>query len=301
MRIMVCLKQVLDVRTPLALDRRRGTVTAPGMPAAVNRADIAALEAAMGLKGIFPQAEILGLTVGPGEAERALRYGLARGTALAWRIWEEGLGSGNPRTIAGIIAAAARAFGPSIVLCGVVSEDTAHAAVPALVAESLDWAWVSRVVQVERNGNSESVKVLQRGERGSRLVLNCPLPALLAVDPGLSVHQYVSVRRLLQAEKTPVQVLTPEKLGIPAGGAGQVPPAVKVVKVRQPKPRTKRTAAPAQTVSGEEMMWQMISGGSTKSEKSNLVQGPPEELAERILDFVSGNISLAAGRRTPPS
>ncbi len=292
MRLMVCLKEVLDVRAPLTLDRRRSTVTTPGMPAVVSRADIAALEGAMGIKEIFPETEILALTIGPEAAEKALRYSVARGADRAWRIWEEGLDPGNPRRVAGIIAAAAHRFAPSVVFCGVMSEDTGQAAVPALAAESLGWTWVSRAVQVELRDNIDYVKVLQRGERGNRLVINCPIPALVAVDPGIALHQYVSVRRLMNAEKKSVQIFTPAELGFPAQEGGPGPSPVKVVRMRPPKPRTKRTAAPAQQISGEEMMWQMISGPSAKTDAEKLVQGPPEELAERILQFLSENISL---------
>ena len=45
-----------------------------------------------------------------------------------------------------------------------------------------------------------------------------------------------------------------------------------VVKVRQPKPRTKRTLEWLQKISGEEMMWRMIAGSGPKTEKTNLLR-----------------------------
>ena len=104
MRILVCVKQVMDVRVPLTVDRRRGTVTAPGVPLVINRADIAALEAAMDLRRELYGCEVLALSIGPEISEEALRYCLARGGDAALRIWDEGLNQANPYLVGAVIA-----------------------------------------------------------------------------------------------------------------------------------------------------------------------------------------------------
>ncbi len=285
MRILVCVKQIIDVRVPLRVDRRKGTITPPSVPWVINRGDIAALEGAMSLRKKVPGCEVVALSVGPETAEAALHYCLARGGDAALRIWDENLNPANPCVMGAIIAEVTRLKGCSLVLCGMTSDDSCSAIVPALAAERLNWPLVNRVVEVKIDAKSAAVR--QRGERGSRLEISCPLPSILAFDPSLSNHQYLSLRRLQAAEKLPIERCDLSRLGLSAAGAGEIRDLFKVVKVRQPKPRTKRTLESSQKMSGEEMMWQMIGGSSPKTEKANLLKGDPVEMADRLLEFLT--------------
>jgi len=88
-------------------------------------------------------------------------------------------------------------------------------------------------------------------------------------------------------ENKPIQIYNLNQLGLQSQEIMGSQSPVKVVKVRQPKPRTKRTVIGSQQLSGEELMWQMISGASGKKDDGNLVRGEPEKLAERILNFLT--------------
>lgn len=287
MRIMLCVKQVIDVRTPLTADRRASAVTAPGTTPIFSRADLCALEAAIGLKENTPSVEVTALSIGPANVDKVLRYCLARGVNDAWRIWDEGINVDDPYIIAELIAQVTRISHCSLLLCGMMSEDSCSAIVPASIAEKLKWPWVNRVVSMKLSGNATGITALQRGEKGSRLEIFCNLPTILAFYPALSGHQYVSLRRLRVAGDKPIQVYSLNQLGLQSQELMGSQSPVKVIKVRQPKPRTKRTAIASQQLSGEELMWQMISGPSSKKDDDNLVRGEPEKLAERILNFLT--------------
>jgi len=287
MRIMVCVKQVIDVRTPLTVDRRTSAVFAPGTIPIINRADLCALEAAMGLKESTPSAEVIALSIGPANVDKVLRYCLARGVNDAWRIWDEGIPIGDSYVISQIISQVARISQCSLLLCGMMSEDSCSTVVPALVAQKMSWPWVSRVVSIQLLEDATGITLLQRGEKGGRLEIFCNLPTLLAFYPALSGHQYISLRRLRLAENKPIEIYNLSKLGLQPQELIDSQSPVKVVKVRQPKPRTRRTAIASQQLSGEELMWQMISGASGKKDDENLLRGEPEKLAERILNFLT--------------
>ena len=287
MRIMLCLKQVIDVRVSLTLDRRTNTVTAPGTTPIINRADLCALEAVMGLKEKIPSAKVTALSIGPANVDKVLRYCLARGVNDAWRIWDKDIPIGDSYVISQIISQVARISQCSLLLCGMMSEDSRSAIVPALVAEKMSWPWVNRVVSIQLLEDAAGITVLQRGEKGGRLEIFCNLPTLLAFYPALSGHQYISLRRLRLAENKPIEIYNLNKLGLQPQELIDSQSPVKVVKVRQPKPRTKRTAIASQQLSGEELMWQMISGASGKKDDENLLRGEPEKLAERILNFLT--------------
>jgi electron transfer flavoprotein beta subunit len=287
MRIMLCVKQVIDVRTSLTVDRRTNTVTAPDTIPVINRADLCALEAAMSLKEKTPSAQVIALSIGPANVDKVLRYCLARGVNDAWRIWDEGIPIGDSYVISQIISQVARISQCSLLLCGMVSEDSCSAIVPVLVAEKMSWPWVNRVVSIQLLEDATGITVLQRGEKGGRLEIFCNLPTLLAFYPALSGHQYISSRRLRWAENKPIEIYDLNKLGLQPQELIDSQFPVKVVKVRQPKPRTKRTAIASQQLSGEELMWQMISGASGKKDDENLLRGEPAKLAERILNFLT--------------
>lgn len=287
MRIMLCVKQVLDVRTPLTVDRRTSTVTAPGATPIINRADLCALEAAMNLKEKTPSAEVIALSIGPATVDKVLRYCLARGVNHAWRIWDEGIPVGDSYVISRVISQVAQISQCSLLLCGMVSEDSCSAVVPALVAEKMSWPWVNSVVKIQRLEEATGITVLQRGEKGGRLEIYCKLPTLLAFYPALSGHQYISSRRLRLAENKCIEIYNLKKLGLQPRELIESRSPVRAVKVRQPKPRTKRTPIASQQLSGEELMWQMISGVSGRKDDENLLRGEPEKLAERILNFLT--------------
>jgi electron transfer flavoprotein alpha/beta subunit len=195
---------------------------------------------------------------------------------------------GDSYVISQIISQVARISQCSLLLCGMMSEDSCSAIVPALVAEKMSWPWVNRVVGIQWLEEATGITVLQRGEKGGRLEIFCNLPTLLAFYPALSGHRYISLRRLRLAEKNKsIEIFNLDKLGLQPQELFESQSPVRVVKVRQPKPRTKRTAIASQQLSGEELMWQMISGASGKKGDENLLRGEPEKLAEGILNFLT--------------
>jgi hypothetical protein len=135
--------------------------------------------------------------------------------------------------------------------------------------------------------NATGITALQRGEKGGRLEIFCNLPAIIAFYPALTGHQYVSSRRLRSVENRPIQIYNLKQFGLESQDLMRSQPPVKVVKVRQPKPRTKRSAIASRQLSGEELMWQMISGPSGKKDDDHLARGEPEKLAERIINFLT--------------
>jgi electron transfer flavoprotein beta subunit len=284
---MLCVKQVVDVRTPLIVDRRTSAVTAPGTIPILNRSDLCALEVAMGLKGRTPPVKVTALSIGPANVDKVLQYCIARGVDDAWRVWDEGIPVGDPYIVSQIISQAAQLSQCSLLLCGMMSKDSGSAIVPALVAKKLNWPWVNRVISMKLPENIMGITALQRGEKANRREIFCNLPAVMAFYPTLSAHQYISLRRLRSAGNRAIQTYNLKQLGLQSQELNGSQSPVKVVKVRQPKPRTKRSAIASQELSGEELMWQMISGPSSRKDDDNLVRGEPDKLAERILLFLT--------------
>ena len=104
MKIVVCIKQVPDT-VEVKIDPKTGTLIRDGVPSIINHDDKTGIEAALQLK------EQLGGTVtvvsmGPPQADVALREALAMGCDEAYLVSAREFGGSDTYATSGIIAAA---------------------------------------------------------------------------------------------------------------------------------------------------------------------------------------------------
>src|SRR5207253_11083162 len=91
--------------------------------------------------------EVILVSVGEGRVESALRRCLAMGADRAIRV-DHGE-SGDPITIARLLAPVVRRESPDLVFCGVQSSDAVQAATGTALAEFLDLPCVAVVTRIE--------------------------------------------------------------------------------------------------------------------------------------------------------
>ena len=109
MKIVVCIKQVPDT-VEVKIDPKTGTLIRDGVPSIINHDDKTGIEAALQLK------EQLGGTVtvvsmGPPQADVALREALAMGCDEAYLVSAREFGGSDTYATSGIIAAALKKIG----------------------------------------------------------------------------------------------------------------------------------------------------------------------------------------------
>ena len=90
MKIVVCMKQVPDT-TEVRLDPKTNTLIREGVPSIINPDDKAGLEVALRLKDELG-AHVTVLTMGPPQAESALREALALGVDEAVLLTDRAFG-----------------------------------------------------------------------------------------------------------------------------------------------------------------------------------------------------------------
>ena len=78
MKIVVCAKQVPDT-TEVKLDPKTNTLIRDGVPSIINPDDKAGIEAALQLKEKCPGSTVTVVSMGPPQADVALREALAMG------------------------------------------------------------------------------------------------------------------------------------------------------------------------------------------------------------------------------
>jgi electron transfer flavoprotein beta subunit len=155
MHTCVCVKQTPDSNS-VYIDPINGQVDYERFVQVLNPADACAVEAAVRLKEQLG-GTVLALTLGPEDAEGALRAALAMGADTAIRLWNSQASVWGPFTVAAALAAyIRRGLGrgkltpimPDLVLCGDASSDWASGTVGPALAEMLDLQQITGVIKL---------------------------------------------------------------------------------------------------------------------------------------------------------
>ena len=136
MKIVVCIKQVPYV-DQLKFDTQAGRLIREGVESEINPFDKRALTEAVNLKNKYG-AETIAITMGPPQAESALREALAMGIDRGVHLLGREFAGADTLATARALALALKRIGFDLILCGKYSTDAETAQVPGMLAELLD-------------------------------------------------------------------------------------------------------------------------------------------------------------------
>jgi electron transfer flavoprotein beta subunit len=176
--------------------------------------DLFAVEEAIRVKEKHPGSEVVSFTVGGGDETVAqLRASvLALGADKAVLVADPAIAAGDSLVIAHALAAAIRREGCDLVLCGKQSIDDDNVQVPAMVAELLDWAQVSRVVELAVEGGA--FRATRAMDGGVREVVGGSLPVVITAERGLNTPRYAKLPAIMAAKKKEPERLDAAALGL---------------------------------------------------------------------------------------
>ncbi len=306
MHICVCVKQTPD-SSSVYVDPISGQVDYERFVQVLNPADACAVEAAVRLKEHLG-GMVLVLTLGPEDAEGALRAALAIGADTAIRLWHPQASDWGPFTVAAALATYIRRgqgggkltplltrvsrgvslpppFMPDLVLCGDASSDWASGTVGPALAEMLDLPQITGVMQLKVVGKQDTVRlqVTRRLERGYRELLEVQPPLLITVTSDLNEPRYPSLPAHMTALRAKFPLLDPQTF---FGESLQFESdETTLLEMHTPRPRPRRIAAPDSRHSAFERIGEIVSGGAI-GRQTRLVEGPPEELAKALVEFL---------------
>ncbi len=208
MKIVVCIKQVPDT-VEVKIDPKTGTLIRDGVPSIINHDDKTGIEAALALK------EKLGGTVtvvsmGPPQADVALREALAMGCDEAFLVSAREFGGSDTYATSGILAAALKKIGYDLIITGRQAIDGDTAQVGPQIAEKLQVPQVSYVEEV-KEAAADHVVVKRQFEDGYHII-KIKTPCLLTAIAELADPRYMSVRGIVEAYEKEIKVLGFEDL-----------------------------------------------------------------------------------------
>lgn len=211
MKIIVAIKQVPARDSQLRIDSKGKWIQTSDLAFEINEPDAYALEAALQLKE-KNGGEVVALCAGPASAGQTIREALAKGADRALHIEEDNLDTLDTLGIARLLAKAATAESPDLVLTGLQSEDLGYGQTGVVVAELLGMPHATIVMEVERKDSS--VRVKRELENGWFQYVELPLPAVLTIQSGISKLRYATLMGIKKAKTKEVKRLTAAGLGV---------------------------------------------------------------------------------------
>jgi electron transfer flavoprotein beta subunit len=234
MRIIVCIKQVPDTME-VQIDPETGTLQREGIEAVVNPLDMYAIEEGIRLKEKHG-GTVIALSMGPPQAEKALREALALGCDEAVLLSDRAFAGADTWATAYTLACAIRKLGDyDLIVCGLKTTDGDTAQVGPGLAEVLGIphvSYVGRIVDVE-----DERMIVERPIEESEEVVEAPLPCLITATKEINVPRLPSFRRKMQARKMEVAVWGASDLNGETSRFGLEGSATRVIKVFPPPPR----------------------------------------------------------------
>ena len=179
MNIVALIKQVPD--TGLSLQIKESQIEESQLKWVISPYDEFALEAALQLKAQL-QAQVTVMTLGPERAKSALLTALALGADTAYHLLTNTMPQ-DPLSVAESLKTKIKELTDvSLILTGKLSTDSNNFALPQMLAQLLDFPFVSNVNKLEYKN---SVFTLNREcGAGVEELLQAKLPLILSVDKG---------------------------------------------------------------------------------------------------------------------
>jgi electron transfer flavoprotein beta subunit len=210
MNIVVCVKQVPDT-TEVKIDPVTGTLIRDGVPSIINPDDKGGLEAALALKESLG-GKVTVLSMGPPQADIALREALAMGADEAILLSDRRFGGADTWATSCTLAAALRKLEWDLVICGRQAIDGDTAQVGPEIAEHLGVPQVSYVGEIRPDADGKSLVVKRVFEDGYQRI-RVKLPCLLTTLKDINRPRYMSVAGIFEAYRKTIPVWQLEDIG----------------------------------------------------------------------------------------
>ncbi|MFS2139978.1 electron transfer flavoprotein subunit beta/FixA family protein [Duganella sp. Dugasp56] len=226
MKIMVAVKRVIDFNVKIRVKSDGSGVELASVKMSMNPFDEIALEEAVRLKEAGKASEVVAVSCGAAPCQETLRGALAIGADRAILVETEA--ALEPLAVAKLLKALADKERPQLIILGKQAIDDDCNQTGQMLAALLGWpqaTFASTVVP------EDGKVIVIREVDGGLETLALTLPAIVTTDLRLNEPRYVTLPNIMKAKKKPLDVTTPEELGV------DVSPRLTTLKVIEPAKR----------------------------------------------------------------
>ncbi|MBU1261805.1 electron transfer flavoprotein subunit beta/FixA family protein [bacterium] len=238
MRIIVCIKQVPETGN-VKIDPKTNTLIREGISSIINPFDQNAIEAGVELKERYG-GEVITITMGPPQAEEALREAISLGADSGFLITDRLFAGSDTLATAYTLSRAIKKIGDfDLIICGKQAIDGDTAQTGPEVAEMLGIPHISYVC--ESPVIDEKRMVVKRELENGIEVLEAKLPALITVTKEANQPRLPSLKRKLLSKKAEILKLSASDIDIEPNLCGLTGSATGVIQIFAPPKREGRT------------------------------------------------------------
>ncbi|GAA1938273.1 electron transfer flavoprotein subunit beta/FixA family protein [Nocardioides marmoribigeumensis] len=190
------------------------TVDRDNVDGLLSELDEYAVEQALQLKEkLGDDTEVTALTIGPADAETAVRKALQMGADKGVHVVDDAIAGSDALATSLVLAEALKKTDYDLVMCGMGSTDGAMGVVPAMVSERLGIPGITFASELSVEG--DTVKIRRDGDTATVMVEGT-LPVVLSVTDQTGEARYPSFKGIMAAKKKPVETWSLSDLGVDA-------------------------------------------------------------------------------------
>ena len=227
MKILVTVKRVIDYNVKIRIKADASAVETANVKMSMNPFDEIAVEEAVRLKEKGIATETIAVTMGVTQAQETLRTAMAMGIDRVIYVPIET--DVQSLSVAKALQKIINREKPDLVIMGKQAIDNDSSQTGPMLAALLGWpqgTFASKLEIVEGRA------LVTREIDGGLETLDLQLPALVTTDLRLNEPRYASLPNIMKAKKKPIEIITPEELGVDFNSR------IKTLKVNEPVKRS---------------------------------------------------------------
>jgi electron transfer flavoprotein beta subunit len=226
MKVIVPVKRVVDYNVKVRVKPDNSGVDLNNVKMSVNPFCEIGIEEAVRMKEAGVAEEVIAVAVGSGACQEQLRTCLALGADRA--ILVETDQDAQPLGIAKALQAVQEREQAGVVIFGKQSIDGDNCQTGQMFAALTGMSQATFASEITIDGDKAQVI---REVDGGLQTLEIKLPAMVTTDLRLNEPRYASLPNIMKAKKKPLDVLTPDELGV------DLTPTVEILSVEAPAER----------------------------------------------------------------
>jgi electron transfer flavoprotein beta subunit len=231
-QIVVPIKQVPETSN-VKMDPENGTMIRKGLEAIINPLDLYALEAGLELKEDHG-AKVTVITMGPNNAETALKEALALGCDDAILLSDREFRGADTWATSYTLSQAIRRLGNyDLIICGERATDGETGQVGPGIAAFLDLplvTYVRKLYDIKEN----SISIERLVEEGIE-IFHSNLPMVITVVKEIATPRLPTLRGMKKAKQIPIPIWGPTEIDANPNFIGLSGSPTRVVKIQKPK------------------------------------------------------------------
>jgi electron transfer flavoprotein beta subunit len=209
MKVLVAVKRVVDYNVKVRAKADGTDVDLNNVKMSINPFCEIAVEEAVRLKEAGIATEVIAVSVGDKSCQEQIRTALALGADRGIQV--ETQANVEPLVIAKLLKAIVDKEKPQLVILGKQSIDGDNNQTGQMLGALANMGQGTFASKVEITGDKVNVT---REIDGGLQTLSLKLPAIVTTDLRLNEPRYASLPNIMKAKKKPLDVFTPEALGV---------------------------------------------------------------------------------------